>query len=241
MSRRYNIPVNDLANRPMGGYGKSRTSGAYYFTLKDMKQNYKEYLWLYEKLEDEESKRVLTNLCKFRLTCAMQFVKDAFDSSNTQYFDKGIIKCSDDEVFVDCGGFVGDTAESYIRSYSKKIYIYEPSPQNVKECLKNTKKYENIVVREAGVGAQKNKVAFSKTGSSSSAMNPNEETDMVEIISLDEDINKKSLFLKMDVEGKGVEALIGAKNHIINDKPKLAICVYHIISDLWKIKKIEKI
>ncbi|WP_234119666.1 FkbM family methyltransferase [Clostridium hydrogenum] len=239
-SNRYNIPVNELANMPMGGYGKGRTSGAYYFTLNDMKENCKEYLWLYEKLEDEESKRVLTNLCRFRLTCAMEFINDAFDSNNAQYFDKEIIKCDENEVFVDCGGFTGDTSESYIESYCnyKKIYIYEPSPENVKECLNNISKYENIIVRQAGVGLKKSKVTFSKEGSASSAINANGETDVIEIVSLDEDIQEKITFLKMDIEGEEINALNGAKNHIIKDKPKLAVCVYHIISDLWEIPKL---
>lgn len=240
LSNQYNITAQTLASNPMGGYGKGRTSGAYYFTLKDMKENYKEYLWLYDKLKDDESKQVLTDLCRFRLTGAIQFIKDAFDGNNVQYFDEKIIKCSEDEVFVDCGGFIGDTAVSYIESYLKykKIYIYEPSPENIKICLKNTHNYENIVVRQAGVGAEKGKVAFSKEGSASSAINANGETDTIEIVSIDEDIQEKITFLKMDVEGEEINALNGAKNHILNDRPKLAICVYHIISDLWEIPKL---
>ncbi len=39
----------------------------------------------------------------------------------------------------------------------------------------------------------------------------------------------------MDVEGAEVEALVGAKNLICNNKPDLAICLYHKISHLWEI------
>ncbi|MDD3225241.1 MAG: FkbM family methyltransferase [Clostridium sp.] len=240
LSKIYNMPINKLANMPMGGYGKERTSGAYYFTLKDMKENYKEYSWLYKNLQDKESKQVLTNLCRFRLTCSMQFVKNSFDGHNPQYFDKKIIKCSEDEVFVDCGGFTGDTSKSYIKTYSryKKIYIYEPSPKNVDDCLKNTSKYENIIVRKAGVGLKKGEISLSREGAASSAVNASGETDVVKIVSIDEDIKDKITFLKMDIEGEEINALKGAKNHILNDKPKLAICVYHIISDLWEIPKL---
>lgn len=35
-----------------------------------------------------------------------------------------------------------------------------------------------------------------------------------------------------------IPALLGAKKHIRNDSPKLAICTYHIISDIWEIPKL---
>ena len=39
----------------------------------------------------------------------------------------------------------------------------------------------------------------------------------------------------MNLEGYEIPAILGAKNHIKNDYPKLAICTYHIISDIWEI------
>ena len=42
-------------------------------------------------------------------------------------------------------------------------------------------------------------------------------------------------FIKMDIEGAEIQALKGAREHIINDNPAMAICVYHRVDDLWKI------
>lgn len=41
----------------------------------------------------------------------------------------------------------------------------------------------------------------------------------------------------MDVEGFEIPALLGAKRHIREDFPKLAICTYHIVSDMWEIPR----
>jgi hypothetical protein len=39
----------------------------------------------------------------------------------------------------------------------------------------------------------------------------------------------------MDIEGAEIDALYGAKNTIINNKPKLAICIYHSNEHFYEI------
>lgn len=39
----------------------------------------------------------------------------------------------------------------------------------------------------------------------------------------------------MDIEGAEKSALIGGADLIRREQPKLAICVYHRISDLWEL------
>ena len=42
-------------------------------------------------------------------------------------------------------------------------------------------------------------------------------------------------FIKMDVEGCELAALKGGEGIIRRDRPKLAICIYHKLEDLWEI------
>ena len=42
-------------------------------------------------------------------------------------------------------------------------------------------------------------------------------------------------YIKMDIEGAEVEALVGARTLISTWHPLLAICLYHRQSDLWRI------
>lgn len=239
ISNLHNAEIDKLCDYPMGAYSKGRTSGSYYFVIKDMKENIYKYEWLYHRLGDQNSKQVLLNLLRYRLTASIEFVKNAFDRNNHQYFDKSIINCDENEVFVDCGAYIGDTIDSYIENYGvyKKIYSYEPSSINFNKCIENTKKYKNVEVRPFGVGDSNKTVNFSQSDSSSSIRN-DENCETINIVSIDNDIKEKITYLKMDVECEEINAIIGAKNHIKNDTPKLAICLYHIVSDLWEIPEL---
>ena len=57
----------------------------------------------------------------------------------------------------------------------------------------------------------------------------------VSLCSLDEEIDEKITFIKMDVEGAEMDALMGTKRTIQRHRPKLAISLYHKISDIWEI------
>ena len=62
--------------------------------------------------------------------------------------------------------------------------------------------------------------------------------DRLNIYTLDELLKgKKVTLIKMDIEGMEMQALEGAKEIIMTQKPKLAICVYHLIRDIWQIQE----
>ena len=101
-----------------------------------MINNISYYDWLYEELTDDMSKGVFTNLMQYRIVPDIAYIEQDYDGENHQYFDKEIVACKEDEVFVDCGSFVGDTTEDYIAQYGnyKRIYVYEPSQDNIELC-----------------------------------------------------------------------------------------------------------
>lgn len=55
----------------------------------------------------------------------------------------------------------------------------------------------------------------------------------IQVTSIDRSLKGKEVtFIKMDIEGSEMEALIGSGDTIKRYKPKLAICVYHRPGDI---------
>jgi FkbM family methyltransferase len=139
----------------------------------------------------------------------------------------------DDEVFVDCGAYDGDTIRSFLEISGgrfKKIYALEPDPANFQKLSS----MPGIVAKQAAVGRTNGMVSFSAEGSESSSAGKGDL--QVECVALDQYLaDETPTLIKMDIEGFEPEALAGAREIIARDSPKLAICVYHAQEHLWEI------
>ncbi len=68
-----------------------------------------------------------------------------------------------------------------------------------------------------------------------SIYNPRE-TQKARVVSLDNQLKGMPVSLiKMDIEGSEMEALKGCAGIIREQKPIMAVCVYHRIEDMWEV------
>ncbi|MDR2917604.1 MAG: FkbM family methyltransferase [Tannerella sp.] len=166
-----------------------------------------------------------------------------FDSS--QYFPDDLINLSQDEVFVDGGGFIGDTTLNFIEKTQnkfKKVHIFEPMQENFEKISHNINTGNTdpckINVYNAGLSSSEKEVFFDQTGSSAAKIDKKGNVP-AKLVSLDkyvpEEERKEITYIKLDVEGAELDALEGMRETISKYKPKLAICIYHKPTDLWKI------
>ncbi|MCK9310491.1 MAG: FkbM family methyltransferase [Candidatus Cloacimonetes bacterium] len=213
------------------------------YGVDNVRKNENEYRWLYNELSDLKSKKTLLCLLQFRATANYEVLHKESDNLGNQYFDPDIIKFNKEEIFVDCGGYIGDTTDQFIEHVGNfnKIYLYEPNPVNYDEAIVNLSKWgkslsDKIICRKAGVGRD-NKIQKISIEGACSKISIDGNSD-VDVVALDADIKESVTFIKMDIEGSEIDALMGAKKHLLSEKPKLAICVYHKPDDLWEIPKL---
>ena len=160
-------------------------------------------------------------------------------AESNQYFDLPHIQFADNEVFVDAGGFNGDTSRYFADKVNRKykhIYVFEPNIKQAEDCKNNLSDLNNITVIQKASWDKNEILNFVKAGEGSRIVSDELGTNSIETITIDEVLNgDKATYIKMDVEGAEYNSLIGAKNTIKKYKPKLAISVYHKRDDIWKI------
>lgn len=206
--------------------------------------NIKEYAKVYSLLTDERSKDVYSGVLNYKLSLDYNYLKDIASPSKDQYFEKGLIKLSKNEVFCDCGSFNGDTLEKFIGisggDYNKYIAI-EADAEIYNELNKrvNTRGYHNVKTYNLACWDKKTTLNFHSeqtSGKISSTGDISVNADALDNILEDEKIT----FIKMDIEGAEEMALKGSTNIIRKNKPILAICLYHSIEDYYKLPLLIK-
>lgn len=202
---------------------------------KDIENNLGKYEWIYSILEDDESKRIFNKIINFRVSGDLEYMKDIEFAQHRQYFEE-FLNLKEGEVFVDAGGFEGETSIEFIRRCPnyKSVHISEPEPRNILKARENLKNYKNIYFYEKGL-ADKNKILMFGSGDGSSSKIRDTGNIDIHVDSMDSLIKEKVTFIKMDIEGSEGDAINGAKGHILSDHPKMAICIYHKPDDFWKI------
>jgi FkbM family methyltransferase len=172
-----------------------------------------------------------------------------FNPSNAlvpQYFET--FSSRKRETFVDCGVFDGDTSYDFARwcrGNYRKIFAFEADEVNFNACKINLFKLSDVALYNLGVWDCEEVLRFNNTSSGFSSIHEDSTTlendNIVEIktCALDEFLKDEEItFIKMDIEGAEIKALQGAKNIISNQKPKLAICVYHKPEDIFEIPEL---
>ncbi|MBQ8691938.1 MAG: FkbM family methyltransferase [Synergistaceae bacterium] len=148
-------------------------------------------------------------------------------------------KLSVGECFIDCGAYDGDTIKllkEFTGDKFRKIYAFEADAENYSRLVENYKNDNKIRMFNAAVYSKAGTLYFAGDNGTSSSVSDtgNVQVNAVrldDILKGDESVS----FIKMDIEGSELEALKGAENIIKRFNPKLAVCIYHNIDDLWEI------
>ncbi|EKE04055.1 MAG: FkbM family methyltransferase [uncultured bacterium] len=208
--------------------------------LSDITTNKSKYMSLYSIFKDEKSKKVLDNLINYRLTLDSSCLEEVFENNNDEYFDPYILFLDGNEVFIDGGGYNGDTVKKFInksdQKYNKILY-FEPDKELFSIAEENLAEYKNITFIDKGLYSDETTLKFSSTGELDGCIDPEGNIE-IHTTTIDKISEDKITFIKLDLEGSEYEAIKGAENQISSNSPKLAIAVYHKVQDLWEIPEL---
>lgn len=164
-----------------------------------------------------------------------------YRNNAAQYFD--VFSAEEGECFVDCGGYDGNTALQFVKwcgekQYSK-IWCLEPDHITMNKLKDTLSGLHDCFILPYGASDEAKEVSFITTGGERSKIGGASNVpgvNTIKTIALDELLQgERVTFIKMDIEGEEYNALMGAKEIIATQKPRLAISVYHKEDDIIKI------
>lgn len=200
-----------------------------------------------ELVEDSSSMQVIESICKYWFLCEEKsnYWDSIYDAN--QYFPEGVIKLNDDEVFCDIGAFTGDSFEMFIEKINadrkdfRAAHLIELSRENYNLLQKSLLTYSQEIQNKVrcwnvGISDRNSIVGYIECDSTTKICESNKNEDEAEIVTLDRICDEICpTYIKMDIEGEEYAALKGARNTVDKYNPKLGICIYHCIEDVWRI------
>jgi FkbM family methyltransferase len=158
------------------------------------------------------------------------FILKKFGVEN-QYFPLDIKVWSGNSAFFDIGSYDGENIVDAFKANGmlELVVAFEPDLINFAKIVSNSnlKKYaRQLFIYPCGVWSETKMLRFKSVSGESSSYNAVGDL-AIPVVKLDEVIHTKPGYLKMDIEGAEIEALLGAKETICEFKPSLAISLYH--------------
>lgn len=221
-----------------------RKNEIYTYSKESVKENISK---LFDILGDEHSKYIVYKKIFAMLADMEDLSNFNYDDIYTmpQYFEN--IKLNHNQCIIDCGAFTGDSLQSFLNIYNQDIldrYIcYELDKINYDILLRYVDKLSiKDKVNCFNLGVDKNTKNIKYVGGFGGNSHINNVGNMTgRVVDMDYHLYNtygkkcKPTFIKMDIEGAEIDALLGAKRIIKSNKPICAISNYHKSNHLWDI------
>ena len=208
-------------------------AGGGLFSREYIKENESKFDFVYERLADEESKRVYLDILNFKVSGKIDYLLSSFADKRRIYSD--ILKLTSNENIIDLGAYDGDTIREFCEATDNQYFYItalEPDEKNFRKLMKNTEDMDNIACLNMGAWNKKDTLIFAKNAGRNSKLSAEGVT--VQVTDIDS-LEIAASFIKMDIEGSELKALEGAEKTIKKYAPKLYICAYHRNEDLFSL------
>ena len=211
-----------------------------YFDRDFYNGHYSEIIKAYDSLADEKSRAIFSSVINYKLSGKMKYLLEAYSTTDEIY---SLMPTEKIRRIIDAGAYNGDTAREakcYF-PHLKSVLAIEPDKKNFKKLVKYSEAETEILVSpiNAAVWNEDRGGIFFGSGNRNStavATASYEHTeDSVSMLKIDT-VNGESVdYIKYDVEGAELEALLGSHNTISAYSPTLLISLYHRSRDIFSL------
>ncbi|MBT0666521.1 FkbM family methyltransferase [Geobacter pelophilus] len=161
-------------------------------------------------------------------------------------YSLGSVAAVGGDTVLDIGAFKGDTAIYFadLVGSSGRVFSFEPVQANFTDLVLNVRQngLDDIVVpvnKGCGRSPGRLRIATAPQGSPWAFLSEERGVEDIDVTTVDEFVAAEHLervdFIKLDVEGVELDAIIGAKKTIETFRPKMAVSLYHNLVDLTEL------
>lgn len=214
-------------------------AGEEYFDKDFYNSHYSDIVTAYNALADEDSKSLFAATALHKLFGRGEYLFNSYSelSDIYSYFENS-------RICVDAGAYNGDTCRVMLESFPrlKKIYAIEPDVRNYRKLKRYAEQNELLDVitpYHAALWSECELGEFIGSANRNSSVNSTashqSREQSVSLVSLDSLELKSVDFIKYDVEGAEMEALIGSADTIRRCRPSLLVSAYHRSQDIFSL------
>ena len=226
------------------------------FTCRNTEVAFYNYNKIYPKADIQKSKELNARFKEEQKNFKYELDSE-FGEVVSLVYHHGLILCPEkvihyirDHVFIDAGGCFGDSALIFLKYYNPgKVITFEPSSRNIQCCRmvmeQNHVEKSRYELAAFGLGRTCSTLFYDETfGSGNSLKNSQGGSSRVEIITLDRYCQDHGIsdvrLIKADIEGMGLDMVMGAEEVIRANRPVLCLSIYHNREELFGIYDLLK-
>ena len=192
--------------------------------------------FVYNILSDEISKEAYKNIISYKLSGKIDYLFQC-DHGRDEMF-KSILHPDKYRVFADLGAYNGDTIRELINYAPKLKYVFAMEPD--KKTFKKLERYAEsetscqIMALNLAAWSESTNLSFDNSGNRNSNITNRGKVIEIEADSLDNITAGLPVdYIKFDVEGSEMQAILGSANLIKRFSPELCISLYHRSEDIF--------
>lgn len=193
---------------------------------------------------DSLSSEILDVYAEYVQTCIPSYQNVASIATDEDHYFisyiKSAAKAVDPLTILDCGAYTGDMLwqlkSNKIRLH--KLYAFEANPLVYKKLLGNILHMgleKKVIPMNIALWDKSTFLSFYADDNDSAGRVVMGEGERVRAERIDDIVDGKVDFIKMDIEGAELPALRGAQETILHNRPLLAISIYHSLDDVVNI------
>ncbi len=208
-----------------------------YFDRNFYNLHYMDILRAYNSLADDESRAVFSAAVNYKLTGRLHCLLETYSTTDEIY---SLLPREDVHHYIDVGAYNGDTLREALRYFPnlREAVAVEPDPRTYKRLRKYADTVTEIDLHTVNAAA----LDSGGQGELLSAANRNStvvatasyehRTETVATVTVDS-LARHTDYIKYDVEGAELPALVGSHNLIADSSPALLVSLYHRSRDIF--------